>query len=43
LPFIGGLVREKFIPIKADLKTVTEVQEYVGGPKKTGLASGSSS
>jgi hypothetical protein len=28
LPFIGGLVREKFIPIKAGLKTVTEVQEF---------------
>jgi len=28
LPFSGGLVREKFIPIKAGLKAVTEVQEY---------------
>jgi hypothetical protein len=29
LPFIGGLVREKFIPLKAGLKAVTEVQEYI--------------
>jgi len=39
----SGAVEREVMPVKADLKTVTEVQEYVGGPKKTGLASGSSS